>query len=186
MCQSAPIASKRLNRNGIAMRLKRLDEPQSAKAADERQDRAADVDDQRDRRAGRIEAKDVRPRAGQLPEAERIIAIESRRSRTPRRQWRSAPGNTGARLAPSAKAQGRQRLRPPRRSVAAAQPRHKGEREKREAAEPRKRYRAARKRACKSRRRLHAFRAPDSARAFLADCTTESQACLQRRLPVAP
>ena len=53
-----------------------LDEPKPAKAADEGHDRAAGVDDERDRRAGRVEPPYVSPRAGQQPESERIIALK--------------------------------------------------------------------------------------------------------------
>ena len=150
----------------------RLDDPQSPKAADERQDRAAKVDDHRDRRP-QADRSERRPPTA--PAAARIRAnrcVESRRSRTPRRRLRSAPRNRGARLAPSARAQGRQRLRSPRRSVAAAQPPHKWR--AREARSRRATQALAGERA-KGRAKagvvsmLSAL--PIQARVFLADCT---------------
>ena len=44
-------------------------EPQTARAADERHDGAADVDRQRDGGAGHVDSEYVDPRPGQLPEA---------------------------------------------------------------------------------------------------------------------
>ena len=95
----------------------RLDEPKAAKAADQRQDRTAGIDDQRDRRAGRVEAEDVRPRPRQLPEAERVIALkrEDREGRGVNDDQRPGIWALGAR--PAQKRQLRRRRRPRRGSV---------------------------------------------------------------------
>ena len=150
----------------------RLDEPKSAKAADERQDRTAGVDDQRDRRAGRIEPKDVRPRARQLPEAERVIAIkgEDRERRGVDGDQRRGIWALGSR--PAQKRQRRRRRRSRRRSVAAARP---PRRRRARAAPSRRATKALRARRAKGRAKAGVVSMPsalpDSARVFLADCS---------------
>ena len=117
----------------------RLDDPQSPKAADEGQDRAAKVDDHRDGGPRRIEAKDVRPRPRQLPESERIVALnrEDRERRGVDCDQRRGIGALGSRPAQERKAASACDRRDDR--LQQRNRRIDGEREKREAAEPRKR-----------------------------------------------
>ena len=163
----------------------RLDEPQSASGADERHDRTAGVDDQCDRRPRRVEAPDVRPGAGQLPETKRIIALngEDRERRGVKGDQRRGirplgPRKAQERQARSAGESGEHRLLQRDRGV-------KPKRQQRRAAERRKRNRPARKRARKGGRHLHAFRLPDSPSRLPCGLLTESQARVLR-LPAAP
>ena len=162
-----------------------LDEPKSASGADERHDRTDGVDDQRDRRPRRIEAPDVRPGAGQLPETKRIIALkgEDRERRSVKGEQRRGIGPLGPckaqeRQARGAGGRGEDRLLERDRGV-------KPKRQQRRAAERRKRDRPARKRARKGGRHLHAFRPPGFAFTRLpCGLLTESQDRVLR-LPAA-
>ena len=120
-------------------------EPKAAKPADQGQDRTPGVDGQRDRRADGVEPRNVRPRAGQLPRSRSNRCAEWRRSRTPRRQSRSGPRNTGAPPAPSARAPVRLRRRPRRSRLEQHDGGVEGERKQRRAAEPQRHSRPARK-----------------------------------------
>ena len=171
MCQSAPIASRRLNRKGTAIRLSASISRRPRKPPIERQDRTAGVDDQRDRRAGRIEAKDIRPRARQLPEAERVVAIkgEERERRCVNCDqglgiWTLGSRPAQERQSAGAGDRGDDRLAQHDGDV-------EGERQQRDAAEPRKPGRATHKRACKSETLSPCLRrSPIRVTRFLADC----------------
>ena len=158
-----PVGANRqqqVEQEGDRDQAQRLDQSQAAKAADERQDRTEGIDDERDRRPRRVEAKDVHPRSRQLPEAERVIAIKGEdreRRRVNRNQRRGiwALGSRPAQERQSAGAgdRGDNRLAQSDRGI-------EGERQQRRAAKPRKPSRPAHKRACVRSSRLHAFRVP--------------------------
>ena len=185
----APVGADReqqVEQEGNRDQAHRLDEPESASAADKSQNRTAGVDDQRDRRPGRVETPDVRPRSRQLPESERIIALkgEDRESRGVERDqrrgiWALGPRPAQKRQCAGAGERGEDGLAERDRGV-------KGEHEQRRAAERRKRGGPARKRARKRGSRLHAFRPPRFAPLGLPrGLLTESQARVPR-LPAAP
>ena len=189
---SRPCASRRrwsasrLNRNGTAIRLTRLDEPQSASAADQRQNEPPSVDDECDRRPGRVEAPDVRPGPRQLPEPDRIIALKGEDREGGRVERDQRRGKRPLGPGPAQERQARRRRRPRRGSAARARPRRKSASAS-SATPPSdgKRGRPARKRARQGSRRLHASRRSYSPPRLPCGLSRESQACFER-LPGAP
>ena len=141
----APVGANRnqeVEQKGRCDQAHGLDQPKAASGADERHDRTAAVDDQRDRRPRRVEAPDVRPGAGQLPETKRIIALngEDRERRSikgdqRRGIWPLGPCKAQERQARGAGGRGEDRLLERDRGV-------KPKRQQRRAAERRKRGRA--------------------------------------------
>ena len=175
-----PVGANRqqqVEQEGDRDQAQRLDQPQAAKAADERQDRTAGVDDQRDRRSRRIEPKDIRPRSGQLPEAERVIAIEGedRERRGVNRDQRRGIWALGARPAQERQSagagdRGDNRLAQRDRGI-------EGERKQRRAAEPRQAQQAGAQKGVRKEPSSPCLScSPNRPCSFLADCSTESQA----------
>jgi len=66
-----------LEQEGRGDEAERLDRPQRPRRAEQRRQRAAEIEAIGDRRIGDVEAQRVRPRTGQLPECKRIIALIS-------------------------------------------------------------------------------------------------------------
>ena len=177
-----------VEQKGDRNQAQRLDEPKPAKACDEGHDRAADIDDKRDRRPGRVEPPYIRPRSGQPPESERIVALEGedRERRRIDRDQRRGIRALGASPAQESEPRGAGKggddrfARRDRGIEGEGEQRHAAQRQRRRPDGP------ARKWARKGDNHLHALRSPFRLRPIPCGLRSESQARFHERLPAAP